>query len=121
MYGPLERNKRLYEDTAAGGLKGAIRSLLCVLILIVAIAVIAHLLWGADAIGKTSQSSATISLTKAGGATQSVTVKTRIVRLPDAAALRAGAARTKQIQLPDGRWIDCRRNCADSYRSEVRF
>lgn len=121
MYGPLERNKQLYQDTAAGGLKGAIRSLLCVLILIAAIATIAHLLWAADAAGQASRSNTTISLPVSSGLTQTIPVKTRIVRLSDTSGQEAGAARTKQIQLPDGRWIDCRRNCAGSYKREVRF
>lgn len=121
MYGPLERNKQLYRDTAAVGLKGAVRSLLCVLILIAAIAVIAHLLLGADTTAKTSRSNTTISVSLRSGPAQTIPVKTRIVRLSNTYGRQAGATRTKQVQLPDGRWIDCQRNCAGSYKREVRF
>lgn len=120
MLGPREQQERLQEDLTATGLVGAARSLLWVIILIAAIAAIAHLLWGSAAASSTPSSRDTVNITLRGGLTETVPVKTRIIRIARESGHEAAAERTKQVKLPNGRWIDCHRNCAGSYMRAVQ-
>ena len=115
MVGPSDQKERLHEDLVTVGLAGAARCLLCVIILIAAIAAIAHLLWGSAAASSTPLQRDTLNITLSDGLTQSVKAKTRITTVSQRNANAAVPVRMKQVQLPDGRWIDCHGNCTSSY------
>ena len=93
--------------------------------LILGVGGIAYLLWDYDVVPKQIAKTGNIAVVLPGGEAKVAKVKTRAVYVPrnmhrpfsSQNRLGGGSSRNTvdQIQLPNGRWIDCRRNCAATY------
>ena len=95
---------------------GALWSLTWLIALACSTGLIAYLLWDDATVPRRSVQFGVAKIRLDGDVTQTVTARTRIVSMGQSAKHEASAAsHVKQIQLPDGRWIDCRGNCAATY------
>ena len=96
--------------------RGALWSLAWLAALACSTSLIVYLLWDDARVPKRSVQFGVAKIRIDGAVPQTVTARTRIVMLDQSANTREPtAAKAKQIQLPDGRWVDCRGNCAATY------
>ena len=100
----------------AGNDRGALRSLAWLVALACSTSAIAYLLWDDTRLPRKTVQFGVAKIQLDGTMPETVTARTRIVYIN--AAPKTGnvaVAQAKQIQLPDGRWVNCRGNCAATY------
>ena len=99
------------------GFRDSLRSIVPAFALITAVGAIAFLLWEHDVVHKQVRRYEITKIDVEGDPQRTITARTRIIHVPSPGKFRLGRiSDPKEIQLPDGRWIDCRGNCAAAYK-----
>ncbi|MEM9358126.1 MAG: hypothetical protein AAGB04_18145 [Pseudomonadota bacterium] len=90
----------------------SLRALISASCLILAVGGIAYLLWDFDVVPKRVVETSRIIVTIPGEPNQTVGARTRSIVVP-----YGRRSKTQwQVQLPDGQWIDCKRDCVAAYK-----
>ena len=97
---------------------GGMRSIAAGLALLLSAGLIAKLMWTHQPAQKRIVHFEITRFHDSSGSDTIVTARTRTIHVNSNSQLQAGISPTaKQIQLPSGRWVDCRGNCARAYRA----
>lgn len=100
------------------GFTAYLRSIIPGVALMIATGTIAFLLWEHDVVPKQVQRYEITKIDVEGDPQRTITARTRLVFVPSLTRSRPGKiSSAKEIQLPDGRWIDCRGDCASAYKN----
>ncbi len=115
----MHRNQQLSQATHTGWKRDSysisIRALISASCLVLAVGGIAYLLWDFDVVPKRVVETSRITVTIPGEPNQTVGARTRSIVVPHGRR----SATAWQVQLPDGQWIDCKRDCAAAYKSRL--
>ncbi|MEM7747080.1 MAG: hypothetical protein AAF346_02425 [Pseudomonadota bacterium] len=115
MYRNQHSSDAAYNGWPRDRLSISVRALVSASCLILAVGGIAYLLWDFEVVPKRVVETSRITVTIPGEPGQTVGARTRSIVVP----YGRRSSTEWQVQLPDGQWIDCKRDCEGAYKSRL--